>query len=152
VLDDEDHWRQSGRQSHGASDYRDYLMRVPAADDPELDPGWTRELYDKGMLATRQPHPATLALFPGWDEVGQAAVAQNDAGQPTLAVRLGGLVLGLVIEGHGQEPGLTAAAARAREPDGPRAGSSVGEERELQPASQSRNRRTRPTIVTAAEL
>jgi hypothetical protein len=87
----------------GVSTYRDFLLLTPAADDTAVaGPGSTDELYARSMKATGQPHPATLGLFPIWDPVKAPAIVKNDADQPTLAVPVGGLVLGLVIEGHGQ--------------------------------------------------
>jgi hypothetical protein len=87
----------------GVSTYRDFLLLTPVADDTEVaGPGSTDELYARSMKATGQPHPATLALFPIWDPVKEPAIVSNDMDQPTLAVPMGGLVLGLVIEGHGQ--------------------------------------------------
>jgi hypothetical protein len=87
----------------GASTYRDFLLLAPvAADTAPAAPASTDELYALSMKATGQPHPATLALFPIWDPLKAPAIVTNDADQPTLAVPVGGLVLGLVIEGHGQ--------------------------------------------------
>jgi len=87
----------------GVSTYRDFLLLTPAAEDPGVDPGWKpEELYSKSMAATKQPHPASMAVFPVWDEVKEPTIVANDVGQPMLAVRLGDLQLGLVIEGHGE--------------------------------------------------
>jgi hypothetical protein len=88
----------------GVSTYRDFLLLAPVADDTAVaKPGTVDELYARSMKATGQPHPAALALFPVWDPVKEPAIVTNDADQPTLAVPVGGLVLGLVIEGQGQQ-------------------------------------------------
>jgi hypothetical protein len=87
----------------GVSIYRDFMLLIPAAEDKEVDVSWTGdELYMKSYGATGQPHPGVLALFPVYDEISEPRIIMNDMDQPTLAVKLGSLTLGLVIEGHGE--------------------------------------------------
>lgn len=88
----------------GVSVYRDFLLLVPAADDPGPDasPG-EDELIELSRGATGTRHPAVLALFPLYDEPAPPAVVANDLGQPTLAVELDGTRLGLVVAGTGEK-------------------------------------------------
>jgi hypothetical protein len=87
----------------GVSIYRDYMLLIPAAHDKEVDVSWTAdELYMQSNESTGQPHPGVLALFPVYDEISEPRVIMNDMDQPTLAVKVGSLTLGLVIRGHGE--------------------------------------------------
>ena len=45
----------------------------------------------------------TMALFQNYDGAESATMFWNDLDQPTLAVPLGDVTLGLVIEGEGEE-------------------------------------------------
>jgi hypothetical protein len=86
----------------GVSMYRDFLLLVPVADDATAAVEWsTEELYAKSTAVTGQPHPASLALFPVWEEVAEARILANDVGQPMLAVPLGPFAIGLTVEGEG---------------------------------------------------
>lgn len=86
----------------GVSLHRDFLLLVPAADDggPEETYGFD-ELVALSRKATGTNHPAVLALFPvdGAEEL--PAVVDNELGQPTLAVQVGEVTLGLVVRGQG---------------------------------------------------
>jgi len=86
----------------GVSTYRDFLLLTPAADDTSPDPVAFESVEAASMAATGQPHPATLALFPVWDEIAEATLLENDLGQPMLGAPLGTVTLGLTIEGHGE--------------------------------------------------
>jgi hypothetical protein len=87
----------------GVSIYRDFMLLIPAAQDKEVDVSWTAdELYLQSNNSTGQPHPGVLALFPVYDEISEPRIVMNDMDQPTLAVKLGSLTLGLVIQGHGE--------------------------------------------------
>jgi hypothetical protein len=87
----------------GGSIYRDFLLLIPAAQDKDVDVAWSAdELYLQSYGPTGQPHPAVLALFPVYDEITEPQNIMNDRDQPTLAVKLGSLTLGLVIPGHGE--------------------------------------------------
>jgi hypothetical protein len=87
----------------GVSIYRDFLLLIPVAEDRDVDVTWDAdELYAESSAATGQPHPGVLALFPIYDEISEPKITMNDMSQPTLAVKLGSLTLGLVIEGHGE--------------------------------------------------
>jgi len=87
----------------GVSMYRDFLLLTPAAGDTTLQVEWSaEEFYKKSMASTAKQHPATLALFPVWEEVAEAGILENDVGQPMLAVPLGSLAIGLTVEGEGE--------------------------------------------------
>jgi hypothetical protein len=87
----------------GVAIYRDFMLLVPAAQDQAVDVAWSAdELYLQSYGATGQPHPGVLALFPVYDEITEPKIIMNDMDQPTLAVKLGSLTLGLVLQGHGQ--------------------------------------------------
>jgi hypothetical protein len=87
----------------GVSIYRDFLLLIPVEQDNEVNVSWTpEELYQKSEGATGQPHPGTLALFPIYDEISEPQVMKNEMDQPTVAVKLGSLTLGLVLKGHGE--------------------------------------------------
>lgn len=96
----------------GVSIYRDFLLLVPAADDPGPE---TVLSYDELVAASREAtgtnHPAVMALFPIYPgtDAQLPAILRNDLDQPTLAfdpaeVAGGGsgAALGLVVEGHGE--------------------------------------------------
>lgn len=86
----------------GVSAWRDFLLLIPAADDPgpAAIPG-PDDLNALSTKASRTHHPATLALFPV-DRVEKPAGAVNEAGQPTLAIPFGPLTIGIVVEGKGE--------------------------------------------------
>jgi hypothetical protein len=87
----------------GVSIYRDYMLLIPAGQDKAVDVSWTAdELYLKSNESTGQPHPGVLALFPVYDEISEPRIVMNDMDQPTLAVKVGSLTLGLVVQGHGE--------------------------------------------------
>lgn len=87
----------------GVSIFRDFMLLIPAAQDEEVDTSWTGdELYLQSYGSTGQPHPGVVALFPVYDEISEPRIIMNDVDQPTLAVKLGSLTLGLVIQGHGE--------------------------------------------------
>lgn len=87
----------------GVATYRDFLILIPAAQDK--DPGEAYEMA--GMLTassevTGVPHPAVLALYPIWEDVSEPKIVENDLGQPTLALKFNGKVVGFVVQGHGE--------------------------------------------------
>ncbi len=87
----------------GVSVYRDFLLLVAPAQDPGPDRSLTYdELVAASILASGVPHPAVLALFPIWDEVSEPTLVKNELDQWTLAVRIGDVTFGLVVEGHGE--------------------------------------------------
>lgn len=87
----------------GVSIYRDFLLLIPVKQDTEVEVAWTAdELYLQSYGATGQPHPGVMALFPIYDEISEPSIVMNDMDQPTLAVELGSLKMGLVLEGHGE--------------------------------------------------
>lgn len=87
----------------GVSVYRDFLLLVAPAQDPGPDQTLSYdELVAASILASGVPHPAVLALFPIWDEISEPTLVKNELDQWTLAVRIGDLTFGLVVEGHGQ--------------------------------------------------
>jgi hypothetical protein len=86
----------------GVSMFRDFALLTPAASDTVVDVDWSPdELNGRSKEATGQPHPASLALFPVWDELSEPRLLENDAGQPMLAVPLQSLAIGLTVQGQG---------------------------------------------------
>ncbi len=87
----------------GVSTYRDFLLLSPvAADkDPTKNLGF-EDMVSLSSEATDVPHPAVLSLFPVWDPVTKPTIIKNDLDQPTLAVPVGDVQFGLVVEGHGE--------------------------------------------------
>jgi hypothetical protein len=87
----------------GVSLYRDFLLLAPAADDPDPAKGYG---YDQLMAVSRKAsgtnHPASLALFPAPEGARAPAAVSNEIGQPTLVLRIGGKLVGLVMEGVGE--------------------------------------------------
>lgn len=87
----------------GVATYRDFLLLVPIAQD--TDPNKTLSFEDLVAVssdATGVPHPAVLSLVPVWDPVTEPTIIKNDVDQPTLAVPVGDVQFGLVVEGHGE--------------------------------------------------
>lgn len=87
----------------GVSVYRDFLLFVPAADDPGPAAvlGFD-ELVGLSRRASASHHPAVLALFPVPAEASPPATAENELGQPMAVIAVGGTNLGLVMEGQGE--------------------------------------------------
>jgi hypothetical protein len=87
----------------GVSMYRDFLLLTPAAGDTAVEVEWrVDEFHSRSMAATGQPHPASLALFPVWEEIAEPRILENDVGQPMLGVPLGPFAIGLTVEGQGE--------------------------------------------------
>ncbi|MGH9340076.1 MAG: hypothetical protein ACRD1R_10935 [Acidobacteriota bacterium] len=87
----------------GVSVYRDFLLLAPAAEDSSaaaIEDG--EALVKLSTKTTGTPHPAILALFPLYEEISEPTLVQNEMDQPTLAVTIGSVTLGLVIQGHGE--------------------------------------------------
>lgn len=87
----------------GVSTYRDFLLLSPVKDDtdPSKNLGF-EDMVSLSSEATEVPHPAVLSLFPIWDSVSKPTIVKNDLDQPTLAVKVGDVVFGLVVKGHGE--------------------------------------------------
>jgi len=101
------YWIQPADGDHmGVSEYRDFLVLLPAADDTDPETLYEQEaLVEHGKVASGRVHPGVVALFPVWDEIeGPAAIVRNEIDQWTLAVALEDRTVGLVIEGFGELP------------------------------------------------
>lgn len=86
----------------GVSLYRDFLLLVPAAEDPGPgEPMGADALVEASRPASGEHHAAVLALVPV-EPVEEATPTANDLDQPTLALPVGVLTLGLVVEGEGE--------------------------------------------------
>ncbi len=87
----------------GVAMYRDFLLLIPAKMDGDPDLEYRPdELVKASSEAAVGRHPATLSLFPIYDEVTAPKLMKNDMDQWTLVVQSGSLTLGLVILGHGE--------------------------------------------------
>jgi hypothetical protein len=86
----------------GVSEYRDFLLLLPAAEDTDPGRPWTYdEMVELSRRSSTSSHPAVLALFPV-GTVETPTATENSWGQPTLALPFGELALGLVVEGVGE--------------------------------------------------
>ena len=90
----------------GQTWFRDFLLLIPLALD-SFDPYGVPEqeplVEASSTIIEGGTHPMTMALFQNYDGIDAAAMFWNDLDQPTLAVPLGDVTLGLVIEGQGEE-------------------------------------------------
>jgi hypothetical protein len=101
------YWVQPADGDHmGVSQYRDFLLLCPAAEDTDPDALFEEEpLRELSQKASGRTHPAVIALFPvGEAPAGGAALVRNDLDQLTLAVARGDRTFGFVLEGHGDLP------------------------------------------------
>jgi hypothetical protein len=101
------YWVQPADGDHmGVSQYRDFVMLCPAADDTDPETVYEQEpLMALSEKASGKTHPAVIALFPVAEEpAGGAAMTSNDLDQPMLAVKGSDRVYGFVLEGHGDLP------------------------------------------------
>ena len=90
----------------GVSAYRDFGLLLPVAED--TDPSVVFEYEDlvkMGSLASGTPHPAVMGLFPLDEDIEEPTLAENEEGQPILAIRIGSTGFGFVLEGHGEIEG-----------------------------------------------
>ena len=87
----------------GVSIYRDFLLMIPAKMDEDPDTEYRPdELVQVSAEAAVGRHPATLSLFPIYDEVSGPTLVKNDMDQWTLVAQSGSLTLGMVMLGHGE--------------------------------------------------
>lgn len=88
----------------GVSPYRDYFLLVPAGKDASPEKAYAyEELIDLSVEATGVPHPGVMALYPIWDDVSAVpAMLKNEMEQWSLVIRRDDLVIGIVVEGHGE--------------------------------------------------
>jgi hypothetical protein len=86
----------------GVSDYRDFLILLPLANDNKLDASYTTaDLVALHREAVGTAHPPVMGLFPG-GEVKEPALSRTDANQTVLSAMVGTVALGLVVEGHAE--------------------------------------------------
>lgn len=86
----------------GVSLHRDFVLLVPAADDPGAKPLAVADLHAASRKATGTKHPAVLAVFPVAADAKPASVVLNELDQPLLVVQAGDARLGLVLKGRGE--------------------------------------------------
>ncbi|HVR29191.1 MAG TPA: hypothetical protein VMS86_06605 [Thermoanaerobaculia bacterium] len=101
------YWVQPADGDHmGVSQYRDFLLLSPAADDGDAEAVFEQEpLLELSQKASGRVHPAVIALFPVYQEpAGGAALVHNDLDQLMLAVEGPDRTYGFVLEGHGELP------------------------------------------------
>lgn len=101
------YWVQPADGDHmGVSQYRDFLLLSPVADDADADADFEQEpLLELSQKASGRVHPAVIALFPVYEEpAGGAALVRNDLDQLMLAVEGADRTYGFVLEGHGELP------------------------------------------------
>ena len=101
------YWVQPADGDHmGVSQYRDFLLLSPVADDPDPATEYEQEpLMALSEKVSGKTHPAAMALFPVAEEpAGGSVITKNDLDQLTLAVKGPDRVYGFVLEGHGDLP------------------------------------------------
>jgi hypothetical protein len=101
------YWVQPADGDHmGVSQYRDFLLLCPAAEDTDPDAVYEEKpLLELSERASGRVHPAVIALFPIHDPpAAGAALVRNDLDQLTLAVAGADRSYGFVLEGHGDLP------------------------------------------------
>ena len=87
----------------GVSLYRDFLLLTPAGSDTDPDQTYSHDdLADHSSEASEGQHPAALSLFPVYDEISEPKLMRNEMDQWMVAKKVGTLILGLVISGHGE--------------------------------------------------
>lgn len=86
----------------GVSLYRDFAYLLPAADDRTPAPRDEADAIEASRAAAGGGHPAVAALWPVEEGAAAGEVVGNDLGQPTLVVAVGGVVVGVVVEGSGE--------------------------------------------------
>jgi hypothetical protein len=89
----------------GQTYFRDFLMLVPIADDAfPTDGGFELEpMIEVAKKSTGTAHPGVMALYQIYEPPpADVAMVANDYGEPCLAIKLGEVVMGIVVEGHGQ--------------------------------------------------
>jgi hypothetical protein len=92
----------------GASEYLDYLLVIPAADDPDPDTVFKfAELMDLSRKATGTRHPGVFSLTRPSGAAFPAA-ATNDRGHVVLQVKTrlrsgGDAPLAVVVKGHAEQ-------------------------------------------------
>lgn len=91
----------------GVSQFRDFFVLVPAEldEDPEARYSYA-ELMALSTQASGVTHPATMALFPVYEEVSEPKLFQDDLGQWTLARAFDSTVIGVVVTGTGKTDGF----------------------------------------------
>lgn len=90
----------------GVSEYRDFLLLVPASEDTDPTKLYALEdLIPLSFGASQAAHPAVLSLFPVTKDVSAPELMKNDLGQWMVAVKVGPLTLGMVLIGHGEVEG-----------------------------------------------
>jgi hypothetical protein len=88
----------------GQTYFRDFLMLVPLADDAFPPDGAEQEqVLEAAKKSTGAAHPGVMALYQIYEPQSAIGMVANDYGEPCLALPLGSVVMGLVVEGHGQE-------------------------------------------------
>lgn len=86
----------------GVAIWRDFLLLSPAAEDRSAAPRGEETLFAASNKAAGKPHPAVLALFPVPEGKGVGGVFENELGQQTVVVQIGGVRVGLVVVGEGE--------------------------------------------------
>ncbi|MEM1247411.1 MAG: hypothetical protein AAGA81_07300 [Acidobacteriota bacterium] len=94
---DEDHM--------GQTYFRDFLMLLPVTEDgfPVAGLSEAEPLIELSKKTTGTEHPGVIALYQIYELLEGPAVVRNDFDEPCLAVPFKGLVMGLVLFGHGRE-------------------------------------------------
>ncbi len=87
----------------GVSIHLDFVLLVPAVEDPAVEVGWGQDdLNIMSFAATGIGHPGVMSLAPNWEGVSEPTIFQDDAEGWAIAYVWDGLTLGFVVEGEGE--------------------------------------------------
>lgn len=91
----------------GVSQFRDFFILIPAEldEDPQARYSYA-ELMALSTQASGVTHPASMALFPVYEDIAEAKLFQDDLGQWTLARAFNSTVIGVVVTGQGKTDGF----------------------------------------------
>jgi hypothetical protein len=59
----------------------------------------------QSYASTGKAHPGNIGVFPLYEEAPEPKMIRNELDQWTLALELGAVKMGLVVEGHGELEG-----------------------------------------------
>jgi hypothetical protein len=88
----------------GVTYFRDFLMMLPVADDKFESGSQAMEaIVEAAKASAETEHPGVMGLYQIYDPVAETQVMSNDWGELSLAYKVGDFILGVALEGHGQD-------------------------------------------------
>ncbi len=87
----------------GVSVHLDFVLLVPAAEDPTVEVAWGQpDLNIMSFGSTGIGHPGVMSLAPNYEGVAEPTLFEDDTGGWALAWPWERLTLGFVVEGEGE--------------------------------------------------